>query len=358
MGAYHGRVPTEAHTPAPWLRWFENALWHPTLRSMRGWALAGVAVNVVIVLTGATVRLSEAGLGCPSWPRCTGDSLVPVPHPGVTPLQMAIEFGNRMWSFVVLTVAAGCVVAALRLRPRRRVPVRLALLQLLGVLSQALLGGVIVLTGLRPTMVAGHFLLSAVVIAAAVGLHQRAGEGDAPARPLVRPEVTWLARALLVAVGVVLVLGTVVTGSGPHGGDPSAPRFEFSIQQVARLHAGAVWVALGLTLTLLLALRLTAAPRRARRRVAELLALEVGQGAIGYVQYWLGVPETLVWLHILGATLVWITAWRVLFALRDRGPGPVGLTPGVVAAASRTTAVAPARSPRPPGAGKHSGPRP
>lgn len=315
-------MPTEAWISSPWLRRVRDALWPPTPRSMRRWAVAGIAVNVGIVLTGATVRLSQSGLGCPSWPRCTGDSLVPVPHPGVTALNMAIEFGNRMLTSVVLAVAAGCVVAAVRTRPRRRILVRLAALQLLGVLAQALLGGVTVLTGLHPATVAGHFLLSAAIIAAAVGLYERAREGDDPPRWLVRPEVTWVARGLLVAVGAVLVLGTVVTGTGPHAGDPSAPRFDFSIQQVAQLHAGAVWVTLGLTFALLLALRLTDAPRRARRRAVVLLALELAQGAIGYAQYLLGVPEPLVWLHVLGACLVWIAALRVFFALRDRGPGP------------------------------------
>lgn len=289
---------------------------------MRGWALAAIAVNVAIVLTGAVVRLTGSGLGCPTWPRCTGDSLVPVPHAGTPVLNMAIEFGNRMMSSVVLAVAICCAVAALRFVPRRRSLVILSLAILLGDVSQALLGGLTVLTGLHPTTVAAHYLVSAVIIAAAVALYERAREGDAPPQTLVRAEIGWLARGLLVAVGAVLVLGTIVTGTGPHGGDPDSPRFGFSIQQVAQLHAGAVWAMLGLTVALLLALRLTGAPAHARRLAGLLLALQLAQGAVGYVQYFLGVPEYLVWLHVLGATLVWIAAWRVHFSLRYRGPAP------------------------------------
>lgn len=290
---------------------------------MRAWALLGIVVNVGILLTGAVVRLTQSGLGCPSWPRCTGESLVPVPHAGTPALNMVIEFGNRMLSSVVLTVAACCAVAALRFVPRRRALVWLGWAQLLGVITQALLGGLTVLTGLHPATVAAHYLVSAAIIAAAVALYERSREGDAPPRLLVRREVGWLARSLLAAVGAVLVLGTVVTGTGPHGGDPSSPRFDLSIQQVAQLHADAVWATLGLTFALLLAVRLTEAPLSVRRRAGGLLVLELAQGAVGYVQYFLGVPEALVWVHVLGSALVWIAAWRVYFSLRDRGPVPV-----------------------------------
>lgn len=291
----------------------------PTPRSVRAWALAGVAVNVGIALSGAVVRLTDSGLGCPSWPRCTGDSLVPVEQPDVGPLHMAIEFGNRMLSTVVLAVALGCVIATLRLSPRRPSLVVLAGVQLAGVLGQALLGGVTVLTGLHPATVAAHYLVSAGIIAIAVSLHQRSGEGDVPPRPRVRGEVGWLAYGTVAAVGVVLVLGTVVTGAGPHGGDPNSPRLGIPIPVATQVHAGAVWATLGLTLALALTLRVTGAPIWVRRRAALLLALELAQGALGYTQYALQVPEGLVWLHILGSIAVWIAAWRVVFALRDRG---------------------------------------
>lgn len=310
---------------------------------MRRWALAGVLANVGIMLSGAVVRLTASGLGCPSWPRCTGDSLVPVRQADVGPLHMAIEFGNRMLTTVVLAVAVGCVIAAARLAPRRRSLLLLAAGQLVGVLSQALLGGVTVLTGLHPATVAAHYLLSAAIIAAAVALHQRAREGDAPPRPLVRTENAWLAYGIVGAVAVVLVLGTIVTGAGPHGGDPDSPRFDVPIPVAAQVHAGAVWATLGLTLALMLTLRVTQAPLTVRRRAALLLALELAQGALGYTQYVLEVPEVLVWLHILGSVAVWIAVWRVAFALRDRGPA-TATSPGADFPAS-TPATVPASGP-------------
>ena len=285
---------------------------------MRRWALAGIVVNVVIMLSGATVRLTESGLGCPTWPRCTEGSLVPVPSSSVATLHMVIEFGNRMLSSVVLAVGLACLLAAVRMRPRRRDLIWLAAALPVGGLAQALIGGFTVLTGLHPAVVGLHFLVSVAIVAAAVGLHHRSTEGNEPARPLVRREITWLARGLIGAVAVVLTLGTVVTGTGPHAGDPDAPRYDFSFEQVAQLHADAVWITLGLTFALVVAVHLTDAPRTVRRRAGQLIALVLAQGTIGYVQLFLSLPEVLVWLHILGSTLVWIAAWRLLLSLRDR----------------------------------------
>lgn len=286
---------------------------------MRALALAGVIVNVGIVLSGGAVRLTESGLGCPSWPRCTGDSLVPVASRGVAPLHMALEFGNRLFGVVVLAVGVLCVIAALRLEPRRRALVRLAIVLPIGVVAQAFLGGVTVLTGLHPTSVAAHFVLSMLIIAAAYALYVRADEGDLPPHSLVRREVRLLGAALVAAVFVLLILGTVVTGTGPHAGDASSPRFGFAITQVTRLHTGAVWATVCLTVALVISARLTNAPAAVVRRSVELLVVELAQGVIGYVQYFLGVPALLVGIHMLGATLVWIATLRVLYAMRDRG---------------------------------------
>ncbi|MEU6428076.1 COX15/CtaA family protein [Microbispora sp. NPDC046973] len=297
----------------------------PTNESMRRWALAAIVVNVGITVTGAAVRVTGSGLGCPTWPRCTPDSFVPARIDTHAPLNMAIEFGNRLLSFLVLAVAAACVVAAWRLsRGERGRPVllRLALVQPAGVLVQALWGGVVVHTMLNPVTVSVHFLLSIGMTAAAVVLFARAGEGDAPAQRLVHKDIRTLAYVLAAAAFALLLAGVVVTGTGPHSGDEAASRFGFDIQSVVRLHTDIAYVVVGLTFALLFALRVSDSPGRARRGALALLGVELSQGVIGYVQYFLAVPAALVLLHVLGATLVWVCALRVVFLMRTRGPAP------------------------------------
>ncbi|MFB9833770.1 COX15/CtaA family protein [Actinoallomurus acaciae] len=330
-----------------------DAVWRPTSASMRWLALAGVAGNALIMSTGAAVRVSGSGLGCPTWPQCTGDSLVPSHSPEHAAVNMAIEFGNRLLTFLVLAVGVAVFVAAVRLSPRRRDLVRLAVIQPLSVVAQAVVGGIVVLTDLNPAAVSAHFLLSPALLAAATALWIRASEGDAPARRLVRGELVWLARALIGVVFVLLVAGTVVTGTGPHAGDAKAPRFGFRIEQVAQLHADVVWVTVGLTFALLLGLRLTTAPRLAQRRAVELLVIELAQGVIGYVQYFTGVPGPLVVAHVLGSALVWIATFRAAFALRERGPMPA-IAPRAVrrSGPEPRLAVSPDGDPAPTGRGR------
>ncbi|MEU9889260.1 COX15/CtaA family protein [Sphaerisporangium sp. NPDC051011] len=297
-----------------------HSAWSPTAASMRRWALASVVANAGITVTGAAVRLTGSGLGCPSWPRCTPGSFVPAPHDAHAPVNMAIEFGNRLLSFLVLAVAAGCVVAALRLVPRRRSLTWLALIQPAGVALQAVWGGVVVRSALNPVTVSVHFLVSVGMIAGAFALYARSGEGDAPARRLVHRDIRTLGFVLVTAVFVLLVAGVVVTGTGPHSGDEAASRFDFDIEAMARLHSDVVWVVLGLTFALLFALHVTDSPGRARRGALVLLGVELAQGVIGYVQYFLAVPAFLVGLHVLGSTLVWIATLRVVYLMRARGP--------------------------------------
>ncbi len=273
-----------------------------------------------IVVTGALVRLTGSGLGCPTWPECAAGSLVPVAGQpeGVHKL---IEFGNRMLTFVVLAVVLAGIVAAWRQRPRRRPLLILAALGALGVVGQALLGGVTVLAGLNPSVVAAHLLLSMALIAAAVALQQRGNdEGDAAPMALVRSEIRILVWCLVALGALVLALGTVVTGTGPHGGDADTPRFGFDLQMVAQLHADAVIAFVALTIGAWLALRLSDSPREAQRRVVLLLAVSLAQGLIGYVQYFTGVPWVLVAIHLFGACVVWVAVLRVPYALRTRGP--------------------------------------
>jgi heme a synthase len=320
-------VPERSENP---LIKIHDAVWRPTPASMRLLAALGVIVNTGIIVTGGAVRLTKSGLGCPTWPRCAGDSLVPTSHSAHAALNQTIEFGNRLLFFLVLAVGVAVFIAALRLRPRRRDVLRLALLQPLSVVAQAIMGGITVLTKLHPATVSAHFMLSIALLAATVWLYVRTTEGDEPSRPLVRGELVWLGRGLVGVVAVLLLIGTIVTGTGPHAGDDQARRYGFGIEQVAQVHADVVWLTVGLTFALLLGLRLTGAPARARRWAPVLLLVELAQGAIGYLQYWTGVPPVLVGAHMLGAALVWIAALRVVFALRDRGPLPSPNSPAPV----------------------------
>ncbi|MEU8270345.1 COX15/CtaA family protein [Sphaerisporangium sp. NPDC049002] len=298
-----------------------HSAWSPTPFTVRRWALASVVVNAGITVTGAAVRLTGSGLGCPTWPQCTPGSFVPAAHDAHAPVNMAIEFGNRLLTFLVLAVAVACVVAVLRVTPRRSSLVRLAWIQPIGVAVQGLWGGLVVRSLLNPVTVSVHFLVSIGMILAALALYARSGEGDAPPRRLVHRDIRTLGFVLVAAVFVLVVAGVVVTGTGPHSGDEAASRFDFDIQTVVQIHADAVWIVLGLTFALLFALHVTDSPGRARRGALVLLGVELAQGVIGYVQYFLAVPAILVGAHVLGAALVWIATLRVVFLMRSRGPG-------------------------------------
>lgn len=271
-------------------------------------ALAAVVTNAGIVVTGGIVRVTGSGLGCPDWPTCEGTRIVPSAAAG-TGWHQAIEFGNRLLTFLVLAVAVAVWVRARRVARDRPVVRRLALALPVGVLAQALLGGITVLTGLHPLIVAAHFLLSAVLIAIAVALHHRVR--PAPAGRGSPDPVRRVATLLVVLAGLVLVLGTLVTASGPHAGDAATPRLGLDIRHIARLHAGAVWVTVATTVVIWWRARRGDTDRAVRSSAGVLLAIELAQGAVGYTQYALGIPAALVALHLLLATLFWIAVVRV-----------------------------------------------
>lgn len=276
-------------------------------------AVASLVVNVLIVLTGGVVRLTGSGLGCPTWPRCTEESFTP--H-GAMDLHAAIEFGNRMVTFLIAGVAIATFVAAWR---SRRTPiVRLALVLALGVPAQALIGGVTVLTDLNPWIVAFHLLVSMAMICVAVVLVRRVKEPDTDPLPTVPEGVRWLTWAVFVVGWVVLYLGTVVTGSGPHAGDVDAPRNGLDPRSLSQLHTDFVFLLLGLSVALVLVLRSTDAPRRLRDAATALLVVELAQGGIGFVQYFTGLPVVLVTLHLLGAALTAAAMTWVLVGTRER----------------------------------------
>jgi len=295
---------------------------------VRGVFIANLVAQVGILVTGAVVRLTGSGLGCPTWPQCVEGSYTPTSRQPEA-WHKYIEFGNRMLTFVLVILAIAAVVAAWsdrRTRVRAGRPVRpvimlLALIPILGTVAQAILGGVTVLTGLHPVTVSAHFLLSMVIVAGVAALVVRSGDpGDQPITALVPRLVSGLAWALVVVSGVVVLLGVLVTGSGPHSGDArSENRFSFDPRTISWLHADVVLLFLGLSIGLLVVLIVIGAPRPAIRRTALLLGIAAVQGALGYVQYFTGLPGVLVAIHVLGSGLVWVTVLFIPPALRLRG---------------------------------------
>jgi cytochrome c oxidase assembly protein subunit 15 len=273
-------------------------------------ALANAIANGVIVVTGGAVRLTGSGLGCPTWPRCTGTSFVTTPElagHGV------VEFTNRMLTFVLTAAAIATVVVVFR--SVRRDLRALSVVSLLGIPAQALLGGVTVLTGLNPWTVAAHFLLSMVLVAVATTLWLRSREPGV-GQPLLRRPFVLLIAGIAAVTAVVLVIGTVVTGSGPHSGDPKAGRTGFDPELVSQLHADVVFLLVGLTVALLVSLYALDSPGRVRRAARDLLIVQLSQGVIGYVQYFTHLPIVLVLVHMLGAVLITAFTARLLWSVR------------------------------------------
>jgi cytochrome c oxidase assembly protein subunit 15 len=271
--------------------------------------------QAVIVITGGIVRITGSGLGCPTWPECAEGSLTPSAKQLEDPLHIWIEFGNRLLTFVLAIAAIAALAYALRLIPNTRIRV-LALLQFLGIVGQAILGGITVLTGLHPTTVAAHFLLSILLISGALSLRQRV-YGKTPAGLEVSSLTRILSKALLLVGFTLIFLGTLVTGSGPHAGDLSAPRFNFDIRLISWLHADLLILFLGILFATIISIRLGEhGPTRIRlqRLIFILLITSLAQGLIGYIQYFTGVPEILVIFHLLGAILVWLNLWNFYIA--------------------------------------------
>jgi heme a synthase len=281
--------------------------------------MANLVAQIGIVVTGGAVRLTGSGLGCPTWPQCMPGSFTPVFHEA-NRLHASVEFGNRLLTFILGILAIAALVVGIRDArgrrrsghgPRRRL-LALSAAPLMGTLAQAVLGGVTVLTSLHPITVAAHFMLSMIIIAACVALVMKAREPHDRGIPVVRNEVRWATATLIVVAFAVLVVGTLVTGSGPHAGDATMPeRLPFDPRAIAWLHADLVLLFIGLTLGVVLALRLVDAPRLVRRAAWGLVMVQIGQGVIGYVQYFSGLPELLVGLHMLGAALVWVATVRL-----------------------------------------------
>ncbi len=273
-----------------------------------------------IIVTGGAVRLTDSGLGCPSWPNCSDGQLVA--H-AASSTHQKIESINRVFTGLVSVAVIVAVLGALRRVPRRRDLTWLALGLVLGVFAQAVLGGLTVLFELAPQFVMAHFLLSIVLLSNAVVLHRRAGQPDGPARRVVGSSAVLLGRVLLVVAAAVLFTGTVVTGSGPHsGGGPNddVRRLDFAVPEVAKVHGSTVVLFLSLVLVTMAVLRRTRAPHAVWTRVTILLAVLVAQAGVGYVQYFNDIPPLLVGIHIAGAASVWTATLALYLGFFERGP--------------------------------------
>jgi cytochrome c oxidase assembly protein subunit 15 len=288
--------------------------------------VAAILLGIIIV-TGGAVRLTGSGLGCPDWPNCSPGSLTPHAE---TDSHAWVEFVNRVFTGAVSIAVIVCVLGSLLRDPRRRDLVWLSIGLVAGVFAQAVLGGLTVLFELRPEFVMSHFLLSLVLLTDAVVLYKRAGEPATKAALQVAPRVRALGRALLVLTAVVVVSGTVVTSTGPHGGDEEAKRFDLNLEWVARIHGGLVILFLALVLVTLAVLRRTRAPEPVHARLGAVLLVACIQAAIGYIQYFNDIPALLVGFHIAGATALWTAVlWYYLglFVRHDDTASPASTAP-------------------------------
>lgn len=290
--------------------------------------MAALALLVLIVVTGAGVRLTGSGLGCTDWPNCTDKQFV-------APLELhpMVEFVNRMITGLVSVAVALAVLGSLRRAPRRRDLTWLSWGLVAGVVAQILLGAVVVLSDLNPWLVQGHFVVSMLLVLDAVVLsHRAARPDDAPPHPAVTPALLGWGRALVAAAVLVILTGTVVTGSGPHSGHSTdvgaIRRLPIAVHDAARIHGITMIAFLGITIWVLVQLRRHHGESLVRAGTS-LLTVLVLQAAIGYTQYFTDVPPLLVGLHVLGASLLWVVVlqlflqmrWPVGPALESRVPG-------------------------------------
>jgi cytochrome c oxidase assembly protein subunit 15 len=276
---------------------------------------ANLIANIAIVITGGAVRLTGSGLGCPTWPRCTDESYVSAPEMGVHGL---IEFGNRALSMLVGMIAVATLVAVVSHRPRNRHLTWLAsgVVALVGV--QGLVGGWSVRVNLNPWVVAAHFTMSMVLIAVAYALWVRADMRRGPGWPAPPRELRWLVAGITTTTLAVLAVGTVVTGSGPHAGDPDSPRIQIDSGMLAQLHTDLVFLLIGMSVAAWLGLRAVRAPLPVVRAAVVLIGVELVQGLIGFTQYFTALPVLLVGAHMAGACAVWLAALHLRHTSRQR----------------------------------------
>lgn len=286
-------------------------------RTVTGISLAAL---VVIVITGSAVRLTESGLGCSDWPTCEQDQFV-----ADLEVHAMVEFINRLITGFVSVVVIVAVLASLRRIPKRRDLVQLSVGLVVGVLGQIVLGGLVVLSHLNPWLVLCHFLLSMVLVANAVVLHARAGYDPMPAATPGR----WYRWPITLLTTAAIVVGTLVTGAGPHSGsydDELIERLPLHVPTIARVHGATVVLLVLTVIATMVHLHRSNAPAAEQWRSRLVLAALIVQAGIGYVQYFTGVPVLLVGFHVFGATMTWIV---VLWFHLNLSPEPDEL-PAVV----------------------------
>jgi cytochrome c oxidase assembly protein subunit 15 len=269
-----------------------------------------------LVVTGGAVRLTGSGLGCPTWPRCTSGSYTPVPHQAQGQVHAWIEFGNRLLTFALIIVSVAALTAVIK--SKRRDIRALAIGQLVGIFAQIPLGGITVLTHLNPVPVAGHFLLSIILIAFGTTLFSRRNL-DAPKISPVQTLLWRLSKLHLGFVIIVIVVGTMVTGTGPNAGDASAPRFKFQLDHIVWIHAS---LAIALILLTIWMYSISSNDIEVRKRISIFTAAVILPGAIGFIQYYNGLPQLVVGSHLIGVSLLWISAWRIHLATPSASHDP------------------------------------
>lgn len=300
----------------------------PSLRTQRLIAAAVILTQGGIAVTGAIVRVTASGLGCPTWPQCFPGSFTPVAVAEVPVIHQAVEFGNRMVTFLVVITAALAVLAVTRARRRREVLVY-AWLMPASTVVQAVIGGITVLTGLLWWTVAIHLLVSMTMVWLSVLLYVKIGEPDDGVSSLVVPKpLRWLTVVAATTLAATLVTGTLVTGAGPHAGDKSAtapvPRLQVEVTTLVHAHASLLVAYLALIVGLAFALLAVRAPRPIMLRLWVLLAVVCGQGLVGVVQFYTGVPAALVAMHVAGAATCTAATAALWASMRERTePQPI-----------------------------------
>jgi cytochrome c oxidase assembly protein subunit 15 len=299
-------------------------------------ALAAACCYGALVVTGGAVRLTDSGLGCADWPECSAGHLIA--RMSFHPL---VEDVNRFISVLVTVLTVAVFIAALRRAPFRRNLLALAGGLVAGYVGQIVLGGLVVLFKLNPYLVALHFLLTLAIVADAIVLYHLAGESPTPAERRVDPTLIWLARLVLGATCLVVTVGTVVSGAGPHAGGAGAKRIGIAFESIAQLHSDVALFLIGLTLATTFALHQAKAPAVVQRRARTLVEIMALQGTLGYTQYFLHDAAGVIELHLLGATLVFSAAVAFYLSLYRHPPLPVeaGAEPEPVAAGARAGAV-------------------